>query len=50
MHGSTASHGRQEQAVPPTLVWVWRLEEEETKETKQTLNVNPMVKVVTVVF
>ena len=45
MRGSTASRGRREQAVPPALVWLWRLEEEETEETQQTLNVNPMVKV-----
>ena len=29
----TASRGRREQAVPPALVWLWRLEEEETEET-----------------
>ena len=45
----TASHGRQEQAVPPALVWLWQLEEEETEETRQMLNVNPMVKVGTIV-
>ena len=45
----TASRGRQEQAVPPALVWLWRLEEEETEETRQTLNVNPTVKVGTIV-
>ena len=38
-----------EQAVPPALVWLWRLEEEETEETRQTLNVNPTVKVGTIV-
>ena len=27
----TASRGRREQAVPPALVWLWRLEEEETE-------------------
>ena len=31
------------------LVWLWRLEEEETEETRQTLNVNPTVKVGTIV-
>ena len=36
----TASHGRREQAVPSALVWLWRLEEEETEEMRQTLNVN----------
>ena len=45
----TANRGRREQAVPPALVWLWRLEEEETEETRQTLNVNPMVKVGTIV-
>ena len=45
----TASSGRREQAVPPALVWLWRLEEEETEETRQTLNVNPTVKVGTIV-
>ena len=30
----TASRGRREQAVPPALVWLWRLEEEETEETR----------------
>ena len=35
--------------VLPTHVWLWQLEEEETKETRQTLNVNPMVKVGTIV-
>ena len=30
----TASRGRREQAVPPVLVWLWRLEEEETEETR----------------
>lgn len=45
----TASHGRRQQAVPPTLGWLWRLEEEETEETRQTLNVNPTVKVGTIV-
>ena len=33
----TASRGRQEQAVPPVLVWLWWLEEEETEETRQTV-------------
>ena len=46
----TSSCGRREQAVPPALVWLWRLEEEETEETRQTLNVNPMVKVGIIVF
>ena len=41
----TASRGRREQAVPQGLVWLWQLEEEETEETRQTLNVNPTVKV-----
>ena len=45
----TASRGRREQAVPLALVWLWRLEEEETEEMRQTLNVNPMVKVGTIV-
>ena len=45
----TASRGRREQAVPPALVWLWRLEEEETEEKRQTLNVNPTVKVGTIV-
>ena len=45
----TASRGRREQAVLPVLVWLWRLEEEETEETRQTLNVNPTVKVGTIV-
>ena len=45
----TASRGRREQAVPPALVWLWRLEEEETEETRQTLNDNPTVKVGTIV-
>ena len=44
-----ASCGRREQAVPPVLVWLWQLEEEETKETRRPLNVNPMVKVGTIV-
>ena len=30
----TASRGRREQAVPPVLVWLWHLEEEETEETR----------------
>ena len=30
----TTNRGRQEQAVPPALVWLWRLEEEETEETR----------------
>ena len=46
----TTSCGRREQAVPPALVWLWRLEEEETEETRQTLNVNPTVKVGTIVL
>ena len=46
----TASHARREQAVPPALVWLWWLEEEETEQTRQTLNVNPTVKVGTIVF
>ena len=46
----TASHGRWEQAVPPALVWLWRLGEEETEETRQTSNVNQTVKVGTIVF
>ena len=46
----TASHGRREQVVPLTLVWLWRLEEEETEETRQTLNVNRTVKVGTIIF
>ena len=46
----TTSRGRREQAVPPALVWLWRLEEEETEETRQTLNVNQTVKVGTIVF
>ena len=41
----TASRGRREQAVPPALVWLWRLEEEETEETQKMLNVNLTVKV-----
>ena len=45
----TASRGRREQAVPPVLVWLWRLEEEETEETRHTLNVNPTVKVGTII-
>ena len=45
----TRRRGRREQAVPPALVWLWRLEEEETEETRQTLNVNPTVKVGTIV-
>src|SRR3954468_18711864 len=28
----TTSRGTREQAVPPALVWLWRLEEEETEE------------------
>ena len=46
----TDSRGRREQAVLPALVWLWRLEEEETEETRQTLNVNPTVKVGTIVL
>ena len=46
----TANRGRREQVVPPALVWLWRLEEEETEETRQSLNVNPTVKVGTIVF
>ena len=46
----TASRGRREQAVLLALVSLWRLEEEETEETRQTLNVNPTVKVGTIVF
>ena len=34
---------------PAALVWLWQLEEEETEETRSTLNVNPMVKVGTIV-
>ena len=45
MRGSAANRGSWEQAVPPALVWFWRLEEEETEGTRQTLDVNPMVKV-----
>ena len=45
----TASRGRREQAVPPVLVWLWRLKEEEAEETRQTLNVNPTFKVGTIV-
>ena len=45
----TASRGRWEKVVPPALVWIWRLEEEENEEMRQTLNVNPMVKVGTIV-
>ena len=45
----TASRGRREQAVPPMLAWLWRLEEEETEETRQMFNVNPTVKVGTIV-
>ena len=45
----TASRRMQEQAVPPALVWLSRLEDEETEETRHTLNVNPMVKVGTIV-
>ena len=41
----TASRGMREQAVPLALVWFWRLEEEETEETRQTLDVNPTVNV-----
>ena len=43
-------HGRREQAVSPALVWLWRLEEEETEETRHALNVNRTVKVGTIVF
>ena len=39
-----------EQAVLPALVWLWWLEDEETEETRQTLNVNPTVKVGTIFF
>ena len=46
----TASRGRREQAVPPMLVWLWRLEEEETEETRQMLNVNRTVKDCAIVF
>ena len=46
----TTSCGRREQAVPPALVWLLRLAEEETEETRQTLNVNRTVKVGTIVF
>ena len=49
VRGSTASRGRREQAVPLALVQLWRLEDEETEETRQTLNVNPTVKVGTIV-
>ena len=33
----TASRGRREQAVPPAPVWFWRLEEDMTEETRQTV-------------
>ena len=45
----TANRGRREQVVPPALVWLWWLEEEETEETRQMLNVNLTVKVGTIV-
>jgi hypothetical protein len=32
------------------VVWFWRLEEEETKETQQTFDVNPMVMVARIIF
>ena len=50
--GAGADHSQPWEAgagVPPALVWLWRLEEEETEETRQTLNVNPTVKVGTIV-
>ena len=42
-------HNQQEQAIPPTLVGLWQLEEEEIEETRQMVNVNPTVKVGTIV-
>ena len=33
----TASRGRRKQAAPPVLVWFWRLEEDRTEETRQTV-------------
>ena len=29
--------GRRKQAAPPALVWFWRLEEDRTEETRQTV-------------
>ena len=34
---SAASPGRRKQAAPPALVWFWRLEEDMTEETRQTI-------------
>src|SRR4051812_20186533 len=32
-----ASRGRRKQAAPSALVWFWRLEEDRTEETRQTV-------------
>src|SRR5215216_3757042 len=37
MRYGAASRGRWKQAAPPTLVWFWRLEEDRTEETRQTV-------------
>ena len=37
MRGGAASRGRREQAALLALVWFWRLEEEETEETRKTV-------------
>ena len=31
---------RRKQAAPPALVWFWRLEEDRTEETRQTIVIN----------
>ena len=39
MRRDAASRGRRKQAAPPALVWFWRLEEDITEETRQTVKV-----------
>jgi hypothetical protein len=41
--GRTASHGRQEQAVPPALVSVAGARRSEIKEAARPLDINPTV-------
>ena len=54
--GTNRSRGRSQPVVGGgsrrscRLVWLWRLEEEETEETRQTFNVNQTVKVGTIIF
>ena len=41
--GSTASHGRREQAVPPVLVWAAGVGRSEIEEARQPLDGHPTV-------